>query len=229
MELIAEKREQKGKEVKALRKALIIPAVLIEKAKESINLSVKLNEFLKVYKESGETSLVDLNVQQGTSQKVLIDEVQLHPITLKPNHVVFRKVDLANKLTVNVPVELINEEENPLVKSKEGLILKLLDEIEVEALPTDLPQAFIVDALKLKELGDVVTVGQLEYDRKKIEIKSHDEQEPLVKLEKVQEQEEELEVTEEEALAKVTATEELTDEQKAQRQEEKQAKPGDND
>jgi large subunit ribosomal protein L25 len=186
-------------------------------------------EFSKVYKDSGETTLIDFALEKSNF-KVLISEVQLNPITLKPIHAVFRKVDLKEKLTAQVPVEIINEELNPLIKAGEAMMLKLLDEIAVEALPGDLPKEFVIDAAKLVNIGDEVKIGDLEYDRSKVEISEYDADEPVAKLDRVEEmkvEEEAAAITEEEALAKVTATEELSDEEKAKRDEEKKSEKGD--
>jgi len=201
----------------------------MEKAQASLPVTLSFIEFAKVYKEAGETSLIDFALG-GATYKVLISEVQVHPVSLKPLHVVFRKVDLKEKLTAQVPVEIINEELNALIKSGEAMMLKLLDEIAVEALPGDLPKEFIIDAAKLMAIGDEVTIADLDYDRTKIEISEYDTDEPVAKLGKVEEmqvEEEAAVITEEEAVAKVTATEELTDEEKAKREEEKKAEKGD--
>ena len=115
---------------------------------------------------------------------------------------------------------------NALVKAKEAIVLKLLDEIEVEALPTDLPREFVVDASKLAAVGDEIKVKDLDYDRAKVEITNHSDEDPVVLLDKIEEiKEEEAPVSEEEALAKVTATEELSEEEKAKRALEKEEKP----
>jgi large subunit ribosomal protein L25 len=221
----ARNRKEFGKQNKPLRKQNSLPGVVMEKVKPSLPVVLSFVEFTKVYKEAGETSLIDFALE-GKTFKVLISEVQLHPVSLKPIHAVFRKVDLKEKLTAQVPVEITNEELNPLVKVGEAMVLKLLDEIAVEALPGDLPKEFVIDATKLINIGDEIKIVDLEYDRTKVEISEYDADEPVAKLDKVEEmkvEEEAAVVTEEEALAKVTATEELSDEEKAKREEEKKS------
>jgi len=221
MQINAKTREAFGKKNKSLRKQNNIPGVVMEKGKLSVPVLLDFVEFKKTYKEAGETSLIDLIIEDKRD-KVLISEVQLHPVSLKPIHVVFRKVSLKEKLTAQVSVEVINEELNPLVKTGEAIVLKLLDEIAVEALPQDLPHEFVIDASKILNIGDEVLIKDLKYDREKVEITEYDEDEPVVKLDKMEEmKEEEVVVTEEEALAKVTATEELSDEEKAKKEAEK--------
>lgn len=227
----ARNRSAFGKHNKPLRKQNMLPGVVMEKSKPSLPVVMDFVEFNKVYKDSGETSLIDFALGDANF-KVLISEVQLNPMSLKPIHAVFRKVDLKEKLTAQVPVEIINEEINPLIKAGEAMMLKLLDEIEVEALPTDLPKEFVIDASKLINIGDEVKIADLEYDRSKVEISEYDADEPVAKLDKVEEmkvEEEATAITEEEALAKVTATEELSDEEKAKREGEKKLEKGDKD
>src|SRR3989338_3747369 len=157
MQITAQKRENFGKKNKALRRANMLPGVVMEKGSESVPVVLNSVEFGKAYKEAGETTLIDFLVGDA-DYKVLISEVQLHPVTLKPIHAAFRKVNLKEKITAQVSVEVINEELNALVKTKEAVVLKLLDEIEVEALPTDLPREFVVDASKLAAVGDEIKV-----------------------------------------------------------------------
>ncbi len=227
MQITAQIRKEVGKKNKALRAQNGLPGVVMEKGQVSISVLLNAVEFGKVFREAGETSLIDFNLDDK-SFKVLVSEVQVHPVSLRPIHAVFRKVDLKEKLTAQIPVEIINEEENALVKAGEAIVLKLLDEIAVEALPSDLPKEFVVDALKLVNIGDEIKISDLEYDRNKVEISEYDEDEPLAKLDKLEEikVEEEVVVTEEEALAQVKATEELSDEEKAKKEAEKKEEKG---
>lgn len=239
MQITAQVRKEFGKKNKALRGQASLPGVVMEKGQASTPVILDAVEFGKVFKQAGETSLIDFNLQadgadgaengdkdgsgnKSKEYKVLVSEVQVHPVSLRPIHAVFRKVDLKQKLTAQIPVEIINEEQNELVKVGEAIVLKLLDEIAVEALPADLPKEFVIDASKLINIGDEVKIADLEYDRTKVEISQYDEDEPVAKLDKIEQmKEEEVVVTEEEALAQVTATEELSDEEKAKRDAEK--------
>lgn len=222
MQITAQKREKFGKQVKALRSQNSLPGVVMEKGSHSLPVVLDAVEFDKVFREAGETSLIDFNLE-GKSFKVLVSEVQVHPVSMRPIHAVFRKVDLKQKLTAQIPVQIVNDEQNPLVRSGEGIVLKLLDEIAVEALPSDLPKEFVIDALKLVNIGDEITIAELDYDRNKVKITEYDEDEPIAKLDRMEEMkiEEEATVSEEEAVAQVRATEELSDEEKAKREAEK--------
>ena len=227
MEIIAEKREVFGKKTKSFKYDRKIAAVMFGKNVEPISLTIDQVAFLKVFKSAGETSLVDLNID-GTKERVLIKDVQLDPIKMVPIHVSFNKVNLKEKITADIPVHVVGDELNPLVKSGSALVLQLLNEISVEALPTDLPSAFTIDVSKLAQIGDVVTVGQLEYDRTKVEIVDYEDTDLVLKLDSAEMKEEETTaepVSEEELLAKVEATQELSAEEKlAKEAKEKAAK-----
>jgi large subunit ribosomal protein L25 len=225
MELIAQKRETVGKKIKDVRSERKIPAVMFGKGLDSVPLLLDLNSFIKVYREAGETSLVDLKTGDA-KESVLIKDVQLDPVSSLPIHVGFHKVNLKEKITAQIPVEVVGEEENALVKSGDAFVLALLNEITVEALPMDLPSEFVINVAGLLEIGDGVTIGQLAYDKEKVEIVDHEEDDYVIRLDHAQmEEEPEEEVSEEEAIAGVEASEELSEEErKAREEEEKEEK-----
>lgn len=213
MELIAQKREILGKKAKKYRAQRQIPGVMFSKGADSVPLVIDEHDFAKAFSEAGETSLVDLKVGTKT-ESVLIREVQVHPVTDQIIHVSFFKVDLTEKIHAEIPVEVVGEEDNALVKSGEALVLTLLNEITVEALPMDLPSAFVVDISQLMQIGDGITIGQLSYDRNKVEISGFEEDEPVVRLDVAAMQEvEEPEVSEEELIEGIEATEEVSGEE----------------
>lgn len=208
MEIIATKRETLGKKTKELRKNRQIPAVIYGSEIESTSLTINTLDFIRVYKDAGETTLVDVKYN-GSNEKVLIKEVQVHPVSLNPIHVSFHKVDLTAKIHAHIPVEVINEEASPIVINGEGLVLTLLNEIEVEALPTDLPPHFEIDVSHLSEIGQAVTVGELNFDREKVEIVDLEDDALVVKIdyaEMAEEEEEEVELTEEELIEGMEVT-----------------------
>lgn len=222
MEIIAEKRTEFGKKSKKIRREKKLPAVVYGVGIESFPLTIDNLSFIKVFREAGETALVDLKFN-GSNEKVLIKEVQVHPVTMAPIHVSFHKVDLTEKIRAKIPVEIVGEEESPIVKSGEGLVLTLLNEIEVEALPADLPQMFEVNVSHLTELDQAVTVGELKYDKEKVEIINVENEDLIVKIDyaEMEEVEEEEELTEEELVEGVEATEEKEDSEEGEEGEEK--------
>jgi large subunit ribosomal protein L25 len=210
MQLIGEKREETGKKTKYVRDRRLLPGVVFGKGLESIPISVGFNEFVKVYDKVGETTVLDL-VLEKKAHPVLIRDVQLHHITSQPIHVGFHQINVKEKINANIPVEVINEDKNAMVKSGEALILVLLDEISVEALPYDLPEKFEIDATKLIDMHSEITVNDLTYDKEKVKIIDWDPEDVVAKLDyahMLEEEEEAAPVEEAEAVAGIEATKE---------------------
>lgn len=157
--LEATERKIVGKKVKKLRKEGLLPVGLYGKDVKSAALSVKLPEFMKVYSKAGMTGLVELKFG-SSSVHTLISNVQFHPVTRRPLHAEFHAVKLTEKIKANVPLEITGQ--SPAVANNIGILLQTLNEIEVEALPTDLPEKISVDVTKLAEVGQQVAVGELE-------------------------------------------------------------------
>lgn len=177
MELKVQNRKRTGSKVKNLRKEGFIPAVIYSKKIESINIKLNRIEFEKAYKSAGETEIIDLKVEDDKKEyPVLIDAVQIDPVSGEFIHVNFRLVDLTKVIRVNVPIEYIGEEEHPLIKSGEGILLTQLNEIEVEVLPKDLPREFEINIAGLTEIGDTLTLEDLvkTIDTDKIKILDED-------------------------------------------------------
>jgi large subunit ribosomal protein L25 len=159
MLLKAQKREIKGKKVVVLRAQGLIPAVLYgwgEKAGRM--LSVNAREFRKIWEKAGEATLVELEID-GEKKGVLIQDVAMEPIRNNPVHVDFYAVQMDKLIQVSVPVTL--EGESPAVKSLGAILVKVLHEIEIEALPNNLPHDIRIDISTLVALNDRLTVGDL--------------------------------------------------------------------
>lgn len=158
--LQAEKRTTTGRKVKKLRQEGLLPANIYGKKVKSLAVQVDLKSFSPIYKETGETGLVELKVKGETKARpVLIHNVQLNPVDDQPIHADFYQVDLKEKVTTEVPIELIGE--SPAVKEKIGILIQPLTEVEIEALPAELPDKFEVNIGELKKVGDAVTVSGL--------------------------------------------------------------------
>ncbi len=215
MELNATKRTILGKKSKTLRREGKIPGVIFARAEESIPVSLSLLEFEKVFRKAGETSLVDVKLDGKEFGKILIKEVDLDPVRDFFVHANLQKVNLKVKIKAQVPVKFIGE--SPIVKAGEGLLLTLIDELEVECLPSDIPHAIEVDITALTELDQAISVDDLNIDRSKVDIVGREADELVVKIDYAEMKEEAAPepTTEAELVAKVAATEQLTEEQKA--------------
>lgn len=161
--LSASKRRVFGKKVKKLRKDGLLPANVYGKKVASKAVEVNIVDFEKAFAKAGESGLVSLEVE-GKSLPVLIHNVQYHPVTSHPLHADFYQVDLKEKVTAKVPLELTGEA--PAVKDKVGVLLTILSDVEVEALPADLPDKISVDVGKLVALDQSVKIEELKISPK---------------------------------------------------------------
>jgi large subunit ribosomal protein L25 len=156
--LKAEKREIVGKKVKRVRKEGKLPVGLFGKDVKSEALMVPIKEFMMLYAKVGETGLIELDYGDKT-QHVLVSNLQIHPLTRQALHAELHAVKLTDKIKAAVPVHLTGE--SPAVKDGVGVILQTLNEVEVEALPTDLPEAIIADVSAFSEVGQLIKVSDL--------------------------------------------------------------------
>lgn len=225
LKLEAKKREIIGKKVKVLRKQGLLPAVLYGPKVKSLALEIDSKEFDKVYKEAGESSLISLELNSpknssGQAKKfpVLIHELRKDPLTGTTLHVDFYQPILTEEVEATVP--LVFEGEAPAVKELGGTLVKEIQEIEVKALPQELPHEIKVNVDKLKSFEDEILIKDLELPEKvKIDRKPDEIVALVTRPEKV---EEELEkpVEEKPVEEKVEEVEEVEGEKKKEKKKE---------
>lgn len=169
-----EPRKVTGKAVKKLIQQGTIPGNIFGKNVASLSVQVKATDFNRIYDQAGETQVVYLQLPEETTPRpVLITNISVDPISDAIIHIDFHQVDLKEKVTANIPVELVGE--SPAVKDFQASIITSLSEIEVEALPTDLLENIEIDISVLKNIGDVIKIADLQIDRTKLEIKDDPE------------------------------------------------------
>ena len=151
-------RTQKGKKNRSLRKSGLIPAVIYGEGQSPLSVSINARTFATTYKQAGETSLVEC-VVDGATIPTLISDVSVHPDLETVLHVDFRKVNLAKKVEVDVPVEFIGE--SAAVKSLGGVLLQQMQEVQVEAFPQNIPAAITIDISTLADVGSEIKVSDL--------------------------------------------------------------------
>lgn len=156
--LTVTKRGVLGKKVKKLRKEGILPANIYGKDLKSTSVQVPYKDFEAIYEEAGETGLIDIEVD-GQLRPVLIHNVQIDHLTRLPLHADFYQVNLKEKVKTMVPIVVAGEPK--AVSDKIGLLLQPLAEIEVEALPEDLPENIEVNVENLAAVDDQITVADL--------------------------------------------------------------------
>ena len=158
IELEAQVRTILGGKVRSLRASGYIPAVLYGKGQEALNLQVPVKNFTKVLKEAGESTLVYVNVD-GKSYPTIIHDVAKDPVKDHLIHADFYKVSLTEKIKTKVPVVFVGEAS--AVKDLSGIFVRNVNELEVEALPQNLPHEISINISSLKNFGDQILVRDI--------------------------------------------------------------------
>ncbi|MEK7572488.1 MAG: 50S ribosomal protein L25 [Patescibacteria group bacterium] len=145
-------------DLKNLRKSGELPAVFYGMGNKSAAISVSIIEFKKIWEKAGESSTIKITGPK-ISVDVLIHDVQVDPVTSEPIHADFLVIDMDKKIKVNIPLEFTGISE--IVKNGIGTLVKVLHEVEVEALPKDLPHDFVIDISKLIALDSLILVSDI--------------------------------------------------------------------
>jgi large subunit ribosomal protein L25 len=217
IKLSVQKRKITGRKVKSLRREGIVPANIYGKDVKSQAIQVSARDFNQAFKQSGETGIIEIKIDKDAKTRpVLVNQIHYHPVTDQCLHVDFHQIDLTKKVSVNIPIELIGTA--PAV-SKGGVLLKLLNEIEVEALPADLPDKYELNISKLEEIGQAISLKDIKIDPKKVKFTTENLEELIVKIEAPTKEEEPVEAESEDA--------ETTDEEGEAKEGDVEAKEGD--
>ena len=155
--LAVEKREKAAGKARAVRRIGAIPGVVYGHTQAAVSLSIDVRAFDKAFKSAGEASVITLT---GLDKDipVLIQEVDLDPITNLPRHVDFYAITKGQKVEVAVPLAFVGE--SAAVENGANLI-KVMHELEIEADPMNLPHEIEVDLSLLAALGDQIHVRDL--------------------------------------------------------------------
>ena len=149
----------------ALRASGLIPAEIYGKGLSNLHITVPVKEFNKVFEKAGENTVVDLLVGKNT-YSVLIHDYQKHPISDQFLAVDFLQIRLDEKITAPIPLVFIGE--SSAVKEMGGVLVKSMDKIEVEALPSNLPHEIEINISAITEIDgsiyvkDIVVSGNYE-------------------------------------------------------------------
>ena len=157
--LKATTRAEVGKKVDQLRKQGKIPAVLYGNKIKPANLTVDYSTFEKVFKQAGESTLIDLEIDDKKPVKVLIQDYQLNVVSDKLIHVDFQQINMDKKLNASVELKFVGEP--PAVKELGGVLVTNMDSLDVECLPQDLVHQIEIDLSGLEKLDDSVHVAEV--------------------------------------------------------------------
>ncbi len=172
-----------------LRKLGIVPGNIYGLNKDSQMIQFSKHDIEHFYAQSSDANLIYLKMEKENKEiPVLLDEVQMDPVTDDILHVSFKRIDLSNKTIVEIPIELVGEVDVP-----QSVLVTVRSSVEVEALPTDLPEKIVVDVSSLTEIGQSITLADLDYDKNKVDLIVGEEgiEAPVVILQAVEEEPEE--------------------------------------
>lgn len=192
--LEAKVRDEKPKKT---RNDGLVPGVIYGKNFENISIAIDQLVFKKLFREAGSSNLIDVQVG-NENYKTLIHEVQQDPITMKPLHVDFFKVNMKEKIHAEIPLEFVGE--SPAVINLEGILITNKDHVEVECLPSDLVSEINVDISILDDFEKNIKVSDIQVPAG---IEILDEPDEVVVLVQEPRSEEELEALEEEVVENV--------------------------
>jgi len=157
--LKAIKREIIGRKTNELRDEGFIPAIIYGARKNPINISVNRQAFLRIYQQAGESTLIDLEMETGEIEAVLIQDFQRSSVQDQMIHADFRRVDLDKPLVVDVQLYLVGEA--PAVRELGGTLISSRHTVQVRALPRDLIKTLEIDLSTLKTFNDVIRVSDI--------------------------------------------------------------------
>ena len=160
--LNAESRSDSGKGAsRRLRHQGLVPAIVYGGKFDPVQVSIDHNVFLhELDKETIYTQVVNLKMD-GKIQEVILRDLQRHPYKNKIMHADFFRIDKNTPIKVVVPVHVTNAEECVGVKMDGGLMTQLVTEVEIIALPKDLPEYIEIDSLNL-HMGDILHLTDIQ-------------------------------------------------------------------
>lgn len=152
------KIRSKTEKTKVLRESGFIPGVLYGPVTPNQEIAIDAKIFRKMYEQTGESELVSLQVD-GKEHIVLVYDTQLHPISGEVIHVDFYQPRLDKPIEITVPLEFVGEA--PAVKELAGTLVKNIQEVEVRALPQNLPHEIKVNVEKLAAFEDRILIKDI--------------------------------------------------------------------
>ncbi len=148
-----------GKGLQTLRNGGFIPGSVHGHGIEPTSLSLESREFTRAFKAAGENTIIALTIDGAKPVNVLVKEAQMHPLTNRYTHADFFQVRMDEVIEATVPFEFVGDA--AAVSELGGVLIKASDEIDVNALPADLPHTIQIDLSALKTFDDVIKVGDL--------------------------------------------------------------------
>lgn len=154
----ATKRTVIGKQVSALRRDAKLPGVIYGHKVDPIAITMELKESTRVLNNATSSSVIIINLD-GVEYAALVREKQRDYLKNRFIHVDFQAVSQTEKIRAEVNIEMVGHA--PAVKDYNGVVVEGISKVNVEALPKDLPERFVVDLSNLKQIGDSITLRDI--------------------------------------------------------------------
>jgi large subunit ribosomal protein L25 len=155
-----EPREVLGKKVKRLRRDGVLPANLYGRGLDSVAIQMPLQKARDMLYTHGTNTLINVRVAgENEPRPVIVRDIKRHPVSGNVLHVDFYQVDLTRTLKAFVPINLIGE--SVAVTVQGGIMLQGLDTVQLEALPSEMPDHLEISVDGLLEIDDQITVASL--------------------------------------------------------------------
>lgn len=162
--LKAKLREVTGRKVNQLRNSDLIPAVVYGHGFANKNIAIHYNEFIKAFEQAGESTLVDLQIDETDPFKVLIQDVQKDSVSDRIIHTDLRQIKMDEKIEAEIPLRFIGTP--PAVKELAGIFVTPLTVLHIKALPVDLVHEIDVNVAGLAQFHDKIYVKDLQISDK---------------------------------------------------------------
>lgn len=207
--ITVQKREGIGSNrVNKLRAEKLIPGVIYKRGEETKSLEVDEKVFEHVFRRAGTTSVIELDLD-GETYSVIVKDVQMHPVRNQVLHIDFQALDMTERIKVLIPVNLLHREE---IKLQPSVLTQLLNEVEVECLPGNIPNTADADVSEM-DFTTPLFVSDLDIAKdENIEILDPQDMVICTLSEPQEEEEEEIEEDEESAEVPVVGEDEEDEE-----------------
>jgi len=160
-QLSARPRDVRGKKVSNLRRAGVLPGVVYGAGHDSQAIELDAREFEVLHRHTGRNVVLDLVVEgDGAAQPVVLQDIQVHPVTRVPLHIDLLVVNLQEERTADVAIVIVGESE--AVDKQGGVLLHMRDSVSVRAKPDDLPSGIELDITPLDSFDAVLHVSDLQ-------------------------------------------------------------------
>lgn len=154
-----QKRKITGKKVRHLRTDGLTPAVVYNSKGESTNTTMSNSDADWLYRNTTSTTILDTQLEKD-SFKTLVKELDINPVTEEINHISLFQIDENAPMVFTIPFDIVGI--SPAVKNNLGVLVNVLDSIEVRCKLSELQPSIEIDISKLENIGQTINVNDIQ-------------------------------------------------------------------